>query len=187
MMKKYHDNFDYEGAEMDIWDAGGDPDELSYSDPAKRDRFMKDMGLNPKNYGSKWGDFSSLDKTGGSGSGTSGCYLTSACIRAKGLPDDCEELKTLRGFRDAYMRNLPDGEAEIQEYYRIAPVLVSAINLRKNADSIWMQIYEELILKCVQLIKEGNYADTYRLYKGYTLNLQRIYGDKVPFAHQSRC
>ena len=175
-MSKFHDNFDYENAEMDIWDAGGDPDELSYSDPAKRDKFMKDMGLNPKNYGSKWGDFSNLDKSGGSsGSGSAGCFLTSACVKAKGLPDDCEELTTLRNFRDTYMRNQPGGEADIKEYYRIAPGIVSAINQRLDADNIWKRIYEELIVKCVEMIKAGEYASTYELYKGYTIRLQEMY------------
>jgi len=177
MSKKFHDNFDYENAELDIWDAGGDPDYLNHRDPAKRDKFMKDMGMDPKKYGSKWGDFSNLDKTngGGSGSGSTGCYLTSACIKAAGLPDDCEELTTLRWFRDHYMKNVPGGVEDIQEYYRIAPGIVSAINKRKDADSIWTRIYHDLIMRCVTMIKEEDYEDTYQLYKTYTCQLQEIY------------
>lgn len=34
---------------------------------------------------------------------SSGCYLTSACIFAKGLKDDCHELTTLRQFRDQWL------------------------------------------------------------------------------------
>jgi len=175
-MGKFHDNFDYENAEMDIRDAGGDPDSLSYYNPMKRDKFMKDMGLDPKKYGSKWGDYSNLDKTGkGGGSGSSGCYITSACVKAAGSADDCEELTTLRWFRDNYMKNLSGGEEEIQEYYRIAPGIVSAINTRDDADSIWRRIYEELIRKCVALIKDRKYDETYEMYKKYTLKLQMEY------------
>ena len=175
MSKKFHDNFDYENAEMDIWDAGGDPDYLSHTNPAKRDKFMKDMGMDPKKYGSKWGDFSNLDKSGGSGSGSSGCFLTSACVKAKGLPDDCEELTALRWFRDSYMRTVPEGESDIREYYRIAPAIVSAINDREDADSIWKHIYEDLIQTCVKLIQSGEYAATYQLYRQYTLQLKEAF------------
>ncbi|MBQ9030229.1 MAG: hypothetical protein IJ106_02085 [Parasporobacterium sp.] len=174
-MKKFHDNFDYENAEADIWDAGGDPNALDYRNPAKRDKYLKDVGLNPKDYGSKWGDFSSLDQTGGSGSGQSGCYLTSACIRAAHLPDDCEELTVLRWFRDHYLKNLPGGEEDIREYYRIAPGIADAINRREDAENIWNRIYHDLILKCVSLIRDGDYQATYRMYKEYTLNLQESY------------
>ena len=168
-----YDKFDYEEAEMDIWDAGGDPDSLSYSDPKKRDEYMRKVGLDPKRYGSQYEDPGTQKNS--SGSGSSGCFLTSACIRAKGLPDDCEELETLRNFRDTYMRGRSDGDADIREYYRIAPGIVSAINLQQDADSIWRRIYEELILKCVQMIKAGDYTGTYQLYKGYTLKLQETY------------
>ena len=172
MSKKFHDNFDYENAEMDIWDAGGDPDYLSHTDPARRDKFMKDMGMDPKKYGSKWGDFSNLDKNNGSGSGSSGCFLTSACVKAAGLPDDCEELTVLRNFRDTYMKSLPGGEADIQEYYRIAPGIVSAIDRREDAADIWKHVYKDLIQECVKQIRSGDYIATYQLYKQYTIQLK---------------
>lgn len=35
---------------------------------------------------------------------TSGCYLTSACTKARGLPDNCEELTILRKFRDEWLK-----------------------------------------------------------------------------------
>jgi len=43
--------FDYEEAELDILENGGDPDFLSYSDPIKRDNYLRKMGLNPESYG----------------------------------------------------------------------------------------------------------------------------------------
>lgn len=43
--------FDYEEAELDILENGGDPDYLSYSDPIKRNNYLRRMGLNPINYG----------------------------------------------------------------------------------------------------------------------------------------
>lgn len=43
--------FDYENAERDILDAGGDPDYLSYTNPTKRDNYLRKMGLRPEKYG----------------------------------------------------------------------------------------------------------------------------------------
>ena len=43
--------FDYDNAEQDILDAGGDPDYLNYYDEEERDSFLEDMGMNPEDYG----------------------------------------------------------------------------------------------------------------------------------------
>ena len=45
------------------------------------------------------------------GNDSGGCFLTSACTEARGLPDDCHELTVLRSFRDGYLRSQPEGEA----------------------------------------------------------------------------
>ena len=45
------------------------------------------------------------------------CFLTSACVEAKGLADDCHELSVLRNFRENYLRTVPEGRREIAEYY----------------------------------------------------------------------
>ena len=52
---------------------------------------------------------------------SSGCYITSACVRARGLPDDCLEMETLRAFRDGYLASQPGGREDIEEYYAKAP------------------------------------------------------------------
>lgn len=58
------------------------------------------------------------------------CLLTTACVRARGLGDDCIELQTLRTFRDEYVKGLPGGQEAIREYYEIAPAIVRAIDPR---------------------------------------------------------
>ena len=52
------------------------------------------------------------------------CFLTTACVEAENLSDDCYELNTLRNFRDSYVRGLPEGDAIISEYYDIAPKII---------------------------------------------------------------
>lgn len=166
-------SFDYENAELDILENGGDPDNLSYYDPAKRDRYLREMGLDPENYK---GNMSHGRKKNPGGSkkekADDGCFLTSACVKARGLPDDCEELTVLRRYRDSYLRNRPGGGEEIRRYYEIAPAVVKRINGREDADRIWDRVYEELVLPCVQLIRQDASEEAFRLYKAYTLALE---------------
>jgi len=73
---------------------------------------------------------SSTPSSGGSSSGGSsgGCFLTTACTQAAGLPDDCDELTTLRQFRDTFVRGLDKGEELIQEYYANSPMIVQKLS-----------------------------------------------------------
>ena len=161
--------FDYESAELDILDSGGDPDYLSHTDPEKRDAYLRKMGLRPEDYGGGSRDPKSRQSTGSGGD--SGCFLTSACVQARGLPDDCEELTVLRRYRDSYLRRRPGGEDEIRQYYAIAPRIVEAVNTRKDAAEIWNRVYEEMVLPCVRMIQSGAMEGAFRLYKDYTLKL----------------
>ena len=94
-----------------------------------------------------------------------GCFLTTACTMALSLPDDCDELVTLRRFRDSYMLTFEDGRSEVKEYYAIAPQIAKAISVRPNALAIYLRIFDEIVSPCVKLIKEGRLElarDTYR-------------------------
>lgn len=102
-----------------------------------------------------------------------GCYLTSACVEAKGMADDCKQLQTLRNFRDLYLRATVGGEKEIAEYYLIAPQIVEKIKSHNDNNAIFKRIYEELIEPCVSFIEQGNYEKAHELYKKYTLLLKQ--------------
>lgn len=106
---------------------------------------------------------------------TGGCYLTSACTEAKGLPDNCNELQTLRAFRDGYLRTTAGGDKEIAEYYRTAPLIVEKIKNQNISKNIFDKIYSELVEPCVLLIKTGNNEQAHQLYKNYTLKLKKEY------------
>lgn len=103
------------------------------------------------------------------------CYLTSACIAAKGLPDDCDELTTLRAFRDEYVAASKQGKEDIEHYYRVAPRVVAEINNKDNAKEVFTSIYSDLVLPCVYLIKAGALADAYNHYKEFSLMLESVY------------
>lgn len=103
------------------------------------------------------------------------CFLTSACVEANGLADDCQELTVLRAFRDGYLQAQDHGDEEIAEYYRIAPAIVERVRTRSDAMSIFDAIYKELVLPCVELIDSGKNAEAHRLYRDYTLKLKAAY------------
>lgn len=111
----------------------------------------------------------------GEASSESSCFLTSACVEAMGLPDDCKELSTLRAFRDTYLKNTPDGETYIAEYYRLAPRIVQCIRADANAMERFKEIYVELVLPCVALIEAGAFAEAFEKYRQYVLLLKGKY------------
>lgn len=109
------------------------------------------------------------------GQSSSGCFLTSACVEAMGLPDDCYELTTLRNFRDGYMRSTPTGAVDICEYYHIAPMIVEKIKESPNAKSVFEKLYNELIIPCIVLIESNKNEEAYTKYRNYTKMLQKKY------------
>jgi hypothetical protein len=98
----------------------------------------------------------------------SGCFLTTACTAARGLPDDCMELQTLRAFRDNYMKTqASDGPAMIREYYATAPQIVSVINARDDAAEIYDWMYRDLVVPSVRFIQHDQNARALDHYAGY--------------------
>ncbi len=106
---------------------------------------------------------------------SSGCYLTSACVEAMGLEDDCRELQTLRGFRDTYMHEDAQRAAEVCHYYHTAPKIVEAINAREDAGKIYTGLYHDLVKPCVSMIEQGNLAEAYALYRNTSIALKEKY------------
>ena len=90
------------------------------------------------------------------------CFITTACIQAKGLTDDCLELNTFRAFRDGYIKTLPNGDQIIREYYEIAPRIVAAINRIKNSKKVYIDLYERLVLKTLELIQRGENEEAFK-------------------------
>lgn len=103
------------------------------------------------------------------------CFLTSACVEAMGLADDCHELTVLRAYRDGYLRNAGCGQCEIDRYYRIAPGIVAAIRALPESDAVFAAIYRELVLPCVALIERNEMEAARALYRDYTLALEQKY------------
>ena len=91
-------------------------------------------------------------------SGSSGCFLTSACCDYKGLADNCDELETMRAFRDSHLKSSESGRRLVDLYYKEAPKIVERINgsINKNQTYEWMWSKIQLILR---LIRNGENED----------------------------
>ena len=116
------------------------------------------------------GTFTINEKSNGEKTSTDcSCYLTTACMRHKmeEFDDNCEELMILRWFRDKF-----GSKEDIEHYYQIAPIIVSAINESKNNNEIFNYIYENVVSACVTAIKSGDYDFAYSRYKSSVLTLE---------------
>ncbi|HET6763557.1 MAG TPA: CFI-box-CTERM domain-containing protein, partial [Longimicrobiaceae bacterium] len=101
-----------------------------------------------------------------------GCFLTTACVEARGLADDCAELTTLRAFRDGYMRAQPAGRAMIEEYYRIAPAIVRRMKASPRYPQEIAALYDRLVAPAVALVQAGRNTEALRLYAAEVRRLQ---------------
>ncbi|MBE7101165.1 MAG: hypothetical protein E7364_06090 [Clostridiales bacterium] len=101
------------------------------------------------------------------------CFLTTACVEYMKKADDCEELTTLRNFRDTYVKNLIDGEALIEEYYKVAPNIVAKINASDKKDEYYQNIYSTIQI-CLHHIAEDKKEQALQEYRAMVLRLQNI-------------
>ncbi|MBE5838446.1 CFI-box-CTERM domain-containing protein [Butyrivibrio sp.] len=97
---------------------------------------------------------SHYEKSDSYSSGSSGCFLTTACCEYKGLPDDCHELETMRKLRDQYILKQPYGNEIVQGYYEEAPFIVEKIKNSEDSAIILESIYKS-VLKIVELVEMG--------------------------------
>jgi hypothetical protein len=100
------------------------------------------------------------------------CFITSSVCFAMGMDDDCDELMTIRSFRDNWMRNQDFGDADIADYYRYAPKICESINASGKAKNIYREIYQKYIFHCVQYIKNHDNSSCYELYKDMVNSLK---------------
>lgn len=104
------------------------------------------------------------------------CFIATACAQAMNLPDDCRELKTVRSFRDDYIRRLPEGDTILSEYYEIAPRIVAAIDASDEPSLVYEDIYAQ-IQRNVELIAAGCHQEALGGYYAVLDELKRSYLD----------
>lgn len=105
------------------------------------------------------------------GSG-SGCFLTTACCEYKKLPDDCDELTTLRSFRDGWLKQQSYGPEMIRLYYADAPGIVETIEKSEDKDTILSDIFSK-ITEITSMIKSEKNEKAVIEYLLMVYNLKR--------------
>jgi hypothetical protein len=101
-----------------------------------------------------------------------GCFITTAICQTYGKSDDCEELTTLRQYRDTFLKeNHPE---EIQTYYNIAPAIVQAIQNRDDAAVVWTDLYRHYLVPAIEAIQEGANELAYSIYKDMVATAKEI-------------
>ena len=148
------------GTGLDNWIQQNNP--LTSSDYKKGHRHGYDH--RPKH--SKDSDYSGSDSNSSSSSSSSdSCYVTTACVEAMGLSDNCFELQTLRNYRDTYLKNQPTGISDIKLYYKVAPLIVKRIHELPNSREFLINTFRTLVSPCVNLIVSGKLDEARKHYK----------------------
>lgn len=103
------------------------------------------------------------------------CYLTTACMRhhAENFNDKCDELETLRWFRDTFV-----SKQDKEHYYEIAPSIVAELENVNDNDKIYEYIYNNVVKVSVEAIKNKDYGFAYDKYKNSVLALKRVFLDR---------
>ena len=83
------------------------------------------------------------------------CYLTTACVKYKGLEDDCSELTAMRLLREHYI-NDPEYRELIREYYQLASQIVKAIDQEDDPSLVYEQIYQSVKI-CENAVNSGDW------------------------------
>lgn len=104
-----------------------------------------------------------------------GCYITTATCLALSKTDDCFELSAIRHFRDNWLAKQKNGLEIIDEYYKIAPIIVEKINTNTNHVKIYEEIWEVYLKYFFELIISGDNKNAKVVYLRMVKNLSKKY------------
>ncbi len=103
------------------------------------------------------------------------CFITTAVCESFGKPDDCYELTCFRDFRDNHMLRTKEGRALVEEYYEIAPGIVTCINLGGDGAGIYEDIWKKWLSPCLSDIEAGRTEACGRRYQEMVESLKGRY------------
>lgn len=109
------------------------------------------------------------------------CYITTAVCESQGRGDDCYALNLLRDYRDGYLKQQPDGEELIRQYYDVAPTIVKHINASADSAEVYTKIWDAYLAPCIALIEAHKLQECRALYEDmvHQLTEQYFYTGKV--------
>lgn len=103
-------------------------------------------------------------KTNSSKSKGSFCFISTVVCDYLGKDDNCAELQMLRNYRDSWLRNQPDGQKLIAEYYNQAPLLVSKLQLSQDYETHCQYLWDHYLNPCFKLIEDEDFDECKNLY-----------------------
>jgi len=68
-------------------------------------------------------------------------------------------------MRDTYMMKTPARAREVERYYQIAPAIVEAVESSETAGEVWADLCRRYIVPCIELVRRGDNAAAYRVYR----------------------
>lgn len=101
------------------------------------------------------------------------CYITTAVCKDQNKADDCMELTELRRYRDEYLMKSEEGRMLVEEYYNVAPAIVFAIDMHKDASVIYQDLYQKYLIPCVTYAKDQKNLECKALYEDMVRKLEQ--------------
>jgi hypothetical protein len=178
------ERFSYRGKVYRVEDDGNIyEDKVFGSKVGKRDKegnITIETGIFSKEEGriSKSGDVYEKGFFGGDkekvGEKKDNCLLSSACVAARGLPDDCDELTTLRKFRRDHLEGTPRGNNILQEYQTISGQILRWIEGRDDRQISYNDLYHRLVRGTVDLLRLEQIEAAINHYQAIVLEYQKL-------------
>lgn len=92
------------------------------------------------------------------------CFISTVVCEYFGKEDDCEELNTLRNYRDNWLRVQSNGEELIKKYYETAPIIVKELKDSPNYPKYCEELWNRYLQPCLDFIKNQKYELCKNLY-----------------------
>lgn len=110
--------------------------------------------------------------------GYNGCFITTAACIHTGEAEESGFLGEVRYFRDTYMQETAERRALVDEYYRIAPAIVDAIDSQADAAREYRRIRAEYLDSAVACIRQNEGEKAERIYIAMVTDLAAKYSIK---------
>ncbi len=101
------------------------------------------------------------------------CFITTATCAREGKPDDCAELTAFRAFRDGWLT--AHNADLIEEYYAIAPTIVTAIGHCDDADARYAEIRMRWLTPCLKALRDNKNTECRDIYIDMVQSLRKKY------------
>lgn len=104
-------------------------------------------------------------------------FLTTACAVHFGdaFSDEGIELETLRVHRDRLAQERPALRSKVDEYYRLAPIIVSRIDEADNSAAVYREIFDQMVEPTNVALRSGDDDEAVRIYSEGFNRLKSIY------------